>query len=143
MVGTTTRKQDQTLIGPKPFFTLAFMEKELLDKLDLAKFDAFINQSIDLPRFGEVVKYVGYAPVILKNKRPENLNHNRFISEHQRLVLSIELDYEQAVELDEEGLMKYLIAGLNETLDRPYELAGFDFDSFKNQLLAKMYAYQL
>ena len=142
MTRTTTRKQDQTLIGPKPFFTLAFMEKELLDKLDLAKFNAFINASIDLPKFGEVVKYVGYAPVILKNKRPEDLDHNKFLPEQKRLFLSIELDYKTALPLNQIDLVKYVIDGLSISLKRPNQIKGFDFNHFKNQLLFQIEAYK-
>ncbi len=138
MVRTSTREQNQEIRKVPDFYTLLFIEDRLFEKFNIVEFDNHINANFNLSKYGKTVEQVTYDVTILSQKRPENLNRNRYFPSQKRMVLSIELDYEKAVQLDKKGMREYLKEGLITCLNRPTKIKGFDFETFREDFLQRL-----
>ncbi|MCB9348079.1 MAG: hypothetical protein H6573_11310 [Lewinellaceae bacterium] len=96
----------------------------------------YINERLDLSKYGDTVEGITYSPAI-SEKLPENLrgNENDYIESRKRWFLSIDLDFDKAVQMNDWEYDKYVLEGFLQCLERPGEVKGFDKAAFKRDIL--------
>ena len=118
------------------FQILPIKDPALRKKGDSGRIIEFVNERIDLSKYGDTVEGITYSPTI-SEKLPENLrgNENDYIKSRKRWFLSIDLDYHKALQMNDWEYDQYVLEGFLQCLERPGEVKGFDKAAFKKDIL--------
>ena len=138
LVKTASGQQNLPLMELKApqFHILSFKSPALRKKGNVGRVITYINERLDLSKYGDTVEGITYSPAI-SEKLPENLrgNENDYIESRKRWFLSIDLDFDKAVQMDDWEYDKYVLEGFLQCLERPGEVKGFDKAAFKRDIL--------
>jgi len=117
------------------FFILLVIDPPLLKKGNVGYVINFINDRIDLSDYGDVVKGITYSPIISgKLSEQHRSNKNEFLKKRKEWFLTIDLDFDKAIQMNDMEYDQYVLSGFLECLERPGELKGFDKAAFKKDI---------
>lgn len=117
------------------FYILSVKDPTLKMKGNVGRIIDYINQRIDLSKYGDAVKGITYSPTI-SEKMPERhrTNKNKYLRKRKEWFLTIDLDFAQAIQMADMEYDQYVLSGLLECLERPGEVKGFDKAAFKKDI---------
>ena len=117
------------------FFILLVLDPVLIKKGNAAHVTDYINERINLSKYGDRVKGITYSPTI-SEKLPERhrSNKNKYLRKRKEWFLTIDLDFDKAIRMNDLEYDQYVLLGLLECLERPGELKGFDKAAFKKDM---------
>jgi len=118
-----------------PFFILSVKDQPLVGKGHTAQIIDYINERIDLSKYGNAVEGITYSPTISKIL-PERhrSNKNQYLRSRKEWFLNIDLDYGKATQMNDWEYDKYVLQGFLQCLERPGEVKGFDKAAFKRDI---------
>ena len=119
-----------------PFFILSVKDQPLVGKGHMAQIIDYINERIDLPKYGTAVEGITYSPTI-SEKLParHRSNKNQYLRSRKEWFLNIDLDYHKALQMNDWQYDQYILEGFLQCLERPGEVKGFDKVAFKKDIL--------
>ena len=113
------------------FFILSVKDSPLTRKGNLGRLIDFINHRIDLSKYGDVIKGITYSPTISKMLAERHRsNKNSYLWSRGEWFLTIDLDYDKALQMADWEYDKYILEGLLQCLERPGNIKGFDKAAF-------------
>ncbi|MCO6492353.1 MAG: hypothetical protein J5I98_28300 [Phaeodactylibacter sp.] len=117
------------------FFILLVLDPALVKKGSIARISDYIDERIDLSKYGDAVKGITYSPTI-SEKMPERhrSNKNKYLRKRKEWFLTIDLDFAKAIQMADMEYDQYVLSGLLECLERPGEVKGFDKAAFKKDI---------
>ena len=117
------------------FFILSVKDPALRMKGNVGRTIDYINERIDLSKYGDRVKGTTYSPTI-SEKMPERhrSNRNKYLRKRKEWFLTLDLDFDKAIRMNDREYDQYVLLGLLECLERPGELKGFDKAAFKKDI---------
>ena len=117
------------------FFILLVLDPVLVKKGSIAHLSDYIDERIDLSKYGDAVKGITYSPTI-SEKMPERhrSNKNKYLKKRKEWFLTIDLDFDKAIQMNDMEYDQYVLSGFLECLERPGELKGFDKAAFKKDI---------
>ena len=119
-----------------PFFILSVRDQSLIGKGNMAQIIDYINERIDLSKYGDAVEGITYSPTI-SEKLPERhrSNKNQYLRSRKEWFLNIDLDFDKAIQMSDWEYDQYVLQGFLQCLERPREVKGFDKAAFKRDIL--------
>ena len=119
-----------------PFFILLTEDRPLAGKGHMAQVIDYINERLNLSKYGNAVKGITYSPTLSKIL-PERhrSNKNKYLRGRKEWFLDIDLDYGKALQMNDWEYDRYVLEGFLECLERPGEVKGFDKVAFKKDIL--------
>lgn len=118
------------------FFILLVIDPALQNKGHAGRVIDYINQRIDLSDYGDVVEGITYSPIISeKISARHRSNKNKYLRSRKEWFLTIDLDFNQATQMNDWEYDKYILDGFIECLERPGAVKGFDKEAFKKDIL--------
>lgn len=117
------------------FHILSVKDPALRRKGNIGRVIGFINERIDLSKYGNAVEGITYSPTI-SEKLPEHhrSNENEYLKSRKHWFLTIDLDFNKAVQMNDWEYDQYVLQGLIQCLERPGEVKGFDKAAFKRDI---------
>ncbi len=118
------------------FHILSVKGTALRRKGNVGRIITFINERIDLSKYGNSVESITYSPTISeKLSERHRSNKNEYLKEEKRWFLTIDLDYHKALQMNDWEYDQYILEGFLQCLERPGEVKGFDKAAFKKDIL--------
>ena len=118
------------------FHILSVKGPALMRKGNVGRIITFINERIDLSKYGYAVASITYSPTISeKLSERHRSNKNEYLKEEKRWFLTIDLDYHKALQMNDWEYDRYVLEGFLQCLERPGEVKGFDKAAFKKDIL--------
>ena len=117
------------------FFILLVIDPPLQKKGNIGYVINFINDRIDLSKYGNSVKGITYSPIISeKISTRHRSNKNEYLKKRKEWFLTQDLDFDKAIRMNDIEYGQYIFSGFLECLKRPGEVKGFDKTAFKEDM---------
>ena len=118
------------------FQILPIKDPALRKKGDSGRIIEFVNERIDLSKYGDAVEGITYSPTISeKLSERHRSNKNEYLKSQKRWFLTLDLDYHKALQMNDWEYDQYVLEGFLQCLERPGEVKGFDKAAFKKDIL--------
>lgn len=127
------------------FFILRVIDPSLQKKGSIGRISEYINERINFSNYGDAVERITYCPTISERLTEQHRsNKNEYLKGEKRWFLTLDLDFDKAMQMDDWEYDKYILEGFLYCLERPGEVKGFDKAAFKQDIekIIEAFLYQ-